>query len=145
MTDEKLIYNFLYKNFIPIFYNKKIGVFDKLNKKNLTSEEFRFVFSHIFNDYLTDNNETPYDIGAKWFKCEKKKLIEKLDNYLEKCDVILGDTTWHAIGADGTELTDKIILETFDTEYDEEFLLEHFDSWFFDKMVDKTENIFNKW
>ena len=103
------------------------------------------MFSYIFCGYTNNDNETPYDIGAKWFYIEKKKLLVKLDAFLDKCDVILSDTQWDIIDSEGKEITDKDILEIFKLEYDSDFILSYIDNWLSDKIIDFSEKLMRKW
>jgi hypothetical protein len=112
MTDRLLIYKFL-KNFKIKINDHNFVIIDKINHEVLTNSEFCNLFQKVFDIYTTDETILPIDICQEWFTKQTKKYTKKLDEYLNDCDVTLGNRNWEVKKPDGTIVTDDVFNKLF--------------------------------
>jgi hypothetical protein len=90
MTDEKLITDFLKKNYRVITDDVYFKVAEKDSYKRITPNEFLDTFKTIFGDFTTLDNETSIELFQKWFSFHKRLLTKKLTEYLDTLDMSEG-------------------------------------------------------
>jgi hypothetical protein len=90
MTDEKLITDFLEKNYRVIANDTYFKVAEIDSYKRITLSEFLDTFKTIFGDFTTLDNETSIELFQKWFSFHKRILTKKLTEYLETLDMSEG-------------------------------------------------------
>jgi hypothetical protein len=90
MTDEKLITDFLEKNYRVITDDVYFKVAEKDSYKRITPNEFLDTFKTIFGDFTTLDNETSIELFQKWFSFHKRLLTKKLTEYLDTLDMSEG-------------------------------------------------------
>lgn len=90
MTDEKLITNFLEKNYRVVTDNTYFKVAEIDSDKRVNVNDFINTFKTIFGDFNSVDNETSVELFNKWFSFHKRLLTKKLTSYLETLDMTEG-------------------------------------------------------
>jgi len=90
MTDEKLITDFLEKNYRVITDDVYFKVAEIDSYKRITPNEFLDTFKTIFGDFTTLDNETSIELFQKWFSFHKRLLTKNLTEYIETLDTSEG-------------------------------------------------------
>ena len=90
MTDEKLIHDFLEKNYRVLTDDVYFKVAEKDSYKRVTVNEFLQTFKTIFGDFTTIDNETSIELFNKWFSLHKRLLVKTLAEYVESLDMSEG-------------------------------------------------------
>ena len=73
MTDEKLITDFLDKNYKVITDETYFKVSEIDTYKRVTVADFLTTFKIIFGDFKTVDDETSIELFNKWFSFHKRK------------------------------------------------------------------------
>lgn len=90
MTDEKLITDFLEKNYKVITDETYFKVSEIETYKRVTVNDFLNTFKTIFGEFTTVDNETSVELFNKWFSFHKRLLTKTLTNYIETLDMSEG-------------------------------------------------------
>lgn len=93
MTDEKLIHDFLEKNYRVLTDDVYFKVAEKDSYKRVTVNEFLQTFKTIFGDFTTIDNETSIELFYKWFSSHKRILVKTLADYVESLDMKEGSVS----------------------------------------------------
>ena len=93
MTDEKLIADFLDKNYKVITDDTYFKVSEIDSYKRVTVNDFLNTFKTIFGDFTTVDNETSIELFNKWFSFHKRLLTKQLTEYIETLDMKEGSVT----------------------------------------------------
>ena len=137
MTDEKLINDFLEKNYTVKTDKFSFIVLDKANDKTMVPTEFSNHFLKIFGDFYTTNNETSIMLLQSWFSTKKRLLTKNLYDIFDNIEA-------YGKSQKQLELVIKKVNELYMLEYHEEFVTNLFLDYYKDKhLIPKLENYKN--
>lgn len=129
MTDEKLIHDFLEKNYRVITDDTYFKVAEKDSYKRVTVNEFIVTFKTIFGDFVTIDNETSVELFNKWFSFHKRLLVKNLAEFIESLDLNEGSVALlfktvnrFSHGPDSTQYTGNFIEQYFTDYYKEKVI-----------------------
>lgn len=86
MTDEKLINDFLDKNYYVKTSETYFVVCEKESYKTITTSDFTETFKKIFGDFISIDNETSIELYYKWFNLNKRLATKTISDFLDKLD-----------------------------------------------------------
>lgn len=84
MTDEKLIHNFLDKNYYVKTDELYFLVCERESYKTLNINDFTNVVKTIFGDFISIDNESSIEIYYKWFNLNKRIVTKKITDFMDK-------------------------------------------------------------
>ncbi len=129
MTDEKLIHDFLEKNYRVTTDDTYFKVAEKDSFKRVTVNEFITTFKTIFGDFITIDNETSVELFNKWFSFHKRLLVKHLADFIEGLDLNEGSVALlfktinrFSHGPDSTLYTGSFIEQYFTDHYKEKVI-----------------------
>ena len=140
MTDEKLILNFLDKNYDVKTDRQSFIFFDKSDEKTFAPRDFNLHFLKIFGEFNIDNNNTSITILQSWFSSKKRILTKVLYDVFDILD-----------NAERSQKQLKQVLkictEKYKYQYHEDFITSLFLDYYKDKFItpklDKYIKTFN--
>ena len=142
MTDEKLITDFLEKNYIVKTHEHSFAVNEKDSYTTLVPSHFVEVFRKIFGDFMTMDNEQSIEIFQRWFSLKKRILTLKLTEYMESN---VSDKEGSVIGLNKT--IKKFVKSKKKKEYTESFITNYFNEFYKEKfmipLVIRLRDLFN--
>jgi hypothetical protein len=130
MTDEKLITDFLEKNYIVKTHEYSFAIHEKGSYTSWVPSQFVDIFQKIFGDFMTMDNEKSMEIFQRWFSLKKRLLTLKLTEYMENnvsgeegSVAGLAKTIKHFVkGKRKKEYTESFITNYFNEFYKENFM-----------------------
>jgi hypothetical protein len=128
MTDEKLIHDFLDKNYYVKTSETYFVVCERDTYKTITSSDFAKIFQTIFGDFISIYNETSVEssieIYYKWFNINKRLTTKNLSDFMDKLDFKKGSA---------------FLLKKIQTKFkkDERFNAEFIENYFNDVYIEK--------
>lgn len=85
MTDEKLIVDYLERNYTLKASEYSFVFFDKINKDEIIPDIFaNTIFLKVFGDFKTDDSNKSLNILNEWYHIKKRTLTEKLYSIFDK-------------------------------------------------------------
>lgn len=140
MTDEKLITNFLEKNYEVKTDKTSFIVFDKTNEKTMPPKDFNLHFLKIFGDFNIDNDNSSTTILYSWFSAKKRILTNNLYTIFD--ELVSTERSQKQL-----ESVLKICDEKYKYEYHHDFVTNLFLDYYKDKFMipklEKYKNTFN--
>ena len=128
MTDEKLILNFLDKNYDVKTDRQSFIFFDKSDEKTFAPRDFNLHFLKIFGEFNIDNNNTSITILQSWFSTKKRILTKVLYDVFDTLD-----------NAERSQKQLKQVLtictEKYKYQYHEDFITSLFLEFYKDKFI----------
>jgi len=128
MTDEKLILNFLEKNYDVRTDTKSFIFFDKSDEKTFAPRDFYIHFLKIFGEFNLDNNNTSITILQNWFSSKKRVLTKVLHDVFDTLNN--GERSQKQL----IEVL-KICNEKYKDDYHEGFITSVFLDFYKDKFI----------
>lgn len=134
MTDEKLIGDFLEKNYKPVVYKNGLVFFEKdfMPKEKpgqLTYLEIKIILLNIFN-YELENNNSVVKIFDEWYADKYKSVAKNIDTYLQTCKIKLGKNGFEVIDIDDQKISYKYLENKFISFYTRQFIKEIYNRWY---------------
>jgi hypothetical protein len=128
MTDEKLILNFLDKNYDVKTDRQSFIFFDKSDEKTFKPRDFNSHFLKIFGDFNIDNDNTSTTILQSWFSLKKRILTKVLYDVFDSLD---------NAERSQKQLSEvlKICTEKYKYQYHEDFITSLFLEYYKDKFI----------
>lgn len=128
MTDEKLILNFLDKNYDVKTDRQSFFFFDKSDEKTFAPRDFNLHFLKIFGDFNIDNDNTSTTILQSWFSSKKRILTKVLYDVFDNLD------NAEPSQKNLTEVL-KTCKEKYENQYHEDFITSFFLDYYKDKII----------
>lgn len=127
MTDEKLIVDYLERNYTLKASEYSFVFFDKINKDEIPPDMFaNTIFLKVFGNFKTDDSNKSLNILDEWYQIKKRTLTEKLYSIFDKT----------INNEDKSEKTLLNILENCkDLEYSKTFTTNLFLEYYKDKIL----------
>lgn len=92
MTDEKLIHDFLDKNYYVKTDELYFVICERGTYKTLSISEFTKIIKTIFGDFISIDNESSIEIYYKWFNLNKRIVTKKISDFMDKLDFKKGSS-----------------------------------------------------
>jgi hypothetical protein len=90
MTDEKLIHNFLDKNYYVRTSETYFVVCERDSYKTLNISEITAIVKKIFGDFTSVDDETSIELYNKWFNLHKRLSTKKISDFVDNLDFEMG-------------------------------------------------------
>jgi hypothetical protein len=136
MTDEKLITEFLEKNYTVKTSKSSFVITEVDSYKEISPRDFVLVYRKIFGEFVSpdiDGTVNSIEYFQRWFNAKKRILTHVLTDYLEK-----------ASGSDGSMIMLNETLNHFTSArkqlYHEEFITNFFNDFYKEKYIIPTLN-----
>ena len=128
MTDEKLILNFLEKNYDVKTDRQSFIFFDRSDEKTFSPRDFNIHFLKIFSDFNIDNDNKSTTILQSWFSSKKRILTKVLYDVFD---------TLESSERSQKQLSEvlKTCTEKYKFQYHEDFITSLFLDYYKDKHI----------
>lgn len=136
MSDEKIIINFLEKNYKVVTTQSDFAIADINTEQTFNVPQFSDIFKKIIGNYTTQDGNLSIDIFNTWFNQNKLKITKKLTEYFDTMD-----------GNLGSSVLSQQLFKPFelDSEFHHAFILNYFNDYYCNKfMIPKITDYIGK-
>ena len=138
MTDEKLVSDFLNRNYKVFVDMNLVVIKDKTRDKNYSKEFFKIFLVEIFGNF-----KGLARIFDDWFYENEKVLLIPINEFIKNTTIDLGQTSWIAKHKDYGTLDLNRFNKYFpnETKYQQIYFRQIFHQWYDNKVLEISEKI----
>jgi hypothetical protein len=134
MSNTNELINYYIYEYFDLSIDNEINIKCLLDGKVMTYSEFRMHLKLMF----------AYDsihLVKEWYDEKLKVKLGTFYEYMDKCRVSLGSTTWVVYDNFGMQVTTQKLFELFGSEISQPIINSYYDKWYDAAVINHTEKI----